>query len=317
MLNLIKDAATCGVIQEIIAKSNENLSVPEVVSYLEPFMVKGSITPIVQIYGEGGKSKIKPLIPRLTANAHFLPSATVDDICLFISNCRNIALESLTLTNEVEHRLKCDFSAKLGQFTNSDRWLNNSRLFQPRGGKSYGKDILSIIKGELPNNYGNAEHCTSAEIIHYGMSFTDLSKAFYLLSDSQRHIKRNVSETFGIKDPDIFSKGLWAISTMMRNRDAHLLASYRSYPRPKNITKDELSFRYEDGMFYPWISTRCNLRLFYGRICFLVYITTNFSEKYQKARKEIKAFMLQMPKMTVNDLGLHSNWSNEPLWTNI
>lgn len=307
----ILDAATCGVIQNVIAKSDDELSAPEVVAYLEPFMVRGSITPVSKTdYDENGKRKITPLIPRLTGNAHLLPTATVDKIVQFISICREVSSCCITLLLEVERRLKNALAKELAQSTMSDIWLENPDFFEERGQQNYKKDIEPILI-KAAKNTGNAIGSTSAEIIRStGMSFTNVSKIYYLISNSQKKAKRNISSRFGIMKPDSFSYGLRAISENLRNLDAHVLFSYRK------SNDQSRSFPYE--MIYPWIATKCNFSEYYGRICFLVYITTSFRQEYlQNARKRIKALLLQMPKMTVNDLGLHSNWSNEPLWSNI
>lgn len=307
----ILDAATCGVIQNVIAKSDDELSAPEVVAYLEPFMVRGSITPVSKTdYDENGKRKITPLIPRLTENAHLLPTATVDKIVQFISICREVSSCCITLLLEVERRLKNALAKELAQSTMSDIWLENPDFFEERGQQNYKKDIEPILITAAKNN-GNAIECTSSEMIRStGMSFTNVSKIYYLISNSQKKAKRNVSRRFGIMKPDSFSFGLRAISENLRNLDAHVLFSYRE--------SNDKSRSYTDEMIYPWILTMCNFSKYYGRISFLVYITTDFRQEYlQNARKRIKALLLQMPKMTVNYLGLHSNWFNEPLWSNI
>lgn len=52
------------IIRQVIAKSNGSLTEAEVVSYLEPFMVKGSITPVEDLSG-------KPLMAYLTEKVFF------------------------------------------------------------------------------------------------------------------------------------------------------------------------------------------------------------------------------------------------------
>jgi hypothetical protein len=307
MINsFINNAATCGVIQEIIAKSN--VSETEMVSYLEPFMENGSITPVED---ENNKS----LMARLTPSAKFLPSATAEKVCVFINLCRHIRTMSMILLGEVESELKNSISFIFKRYTNSDEWHKVRNNFQRNdNGKSenYFKKFHGLFSQKFANFYGNAEGNSADEVIHYGLSFTDLSKAFYWFGDSLLNAKIEVSKTFGILKPDVFSFGLRVISEDLRNKDAHLLASYRFFKDQKFSDKSR------SAMANPWISTKCNLGRFYGRMCFLVYITTDFANNYCPfARKEIKALMLQMPKMTVNYLGLHSNWFNEPLWSNI
>lgn len=292
-----------------IVKST-GLSEPKIVPYLEPFMVQGSLTPVsTSIFDTEGNRKVVSLIPRLTANARLLPTATVDAVIAFIRNCKKVSSWSFELSREVEEVLKSIISFEFANSTKSDRWLENRKLFQRNGESRKFDDAMKPVYARLQQRYGNSEGCTSAEAICYGMSFTDLSKVFFLMGDSLLPTKRKVSEFFGIPKPDIFTRGLRAISENLRNLDAHLLPSYRN--------SIDSSFS-EKNMIYPWISTKCNLGKYYGKLCFLVYITTNFSDNYcQFARKEIKALMLQMPKATVNYLGMPPNWSNEPLWSNI
>lgn len=307
MNNSINLMMPTDIIRQVIAKSNGSLTEAEVVSYLEPFMVKGSITPVEDLSG-------KPLMAYLTEKVIFLPTASPDEIYAFISLCQQIDDQSMILLRYTEKKLKSSISNIFRRHTRSEHWHNDSNNFiRNGGGKCLDKtNAFKALYNSLNIHYNNSQRCNADYIIHYGLSFTDLSKAYYWFGDSLLKAKVEVSELFGIHKPDVFSFGLRSISEYTRNLDAHLLASYRTLS--EQLLPDKLG----KSMANPWLSTKCNLGRFYGRISFLVYIATNFSEIICKnARKEIKALMLQFPKITLNYLGMPPNWSNEPLWSNI
>jgi hypothetical protein len=271
---------------------------PEVLAYLEPFMFKGSLTPVVNADG-------KPLLPRLTDNARLLRAITMKDIESFVDACRQLSDASVPLLRGVERRLK-----HLVSVCNpgSDNWHRVPANFS-RGGECYYVRFQQLIalKDEF---YGNASDISLEEIISI-LSFSDLSKVYYWLGRPLLRAKKDVSKAFGIAKPDTFSLGLRALSKL-RNLDAHFLPSHRE-------TIDQ-SFSDDRGtdMLNSWITGKCNLGKYYGKLCFLVYITTDFPDSdIQIARRKIKALLQRMPKTTVNYLGIPSGWLNEPLWANI
>lgn len=281
------------------------ISEPELIAHLEPFMVPGSITDVTD-------SSNKPLIARLTSNASFLPTASIKDVESFIRILKQISSASNTLLRDVEGVLKRTTSIFVEQCIHSEQWHNNAGLFYRKdSNKNFHSSFLSLFTSKM-SYYGNTDGITSAEVIFWLLSFTDLSKAFYWLGDALYPAKVQVSKHFGISKPDVFSFGLRSLSENVRNLDAHLLPSYR------NSNDGSFSDKSKIAMMNPWISTKCNLGKFYGRMCFLIYITTDFGdEDSQNARRRIKCLIQQMPKMTLNYLGIPNGWLNEPLWSNI
>lgn len=292
-------------IHTLLRNFNYMISEPEAIAYLEPFMVHGSITSVTD-------ANNKPLIARLTSNASFLPTASISDIETFISIIKQISFESTTLLRGVESVLKSTISIVFEQCTHSEQWHNNAGLFYRSEYKTnYHSSFLSLFSSKK-KYYGNTDGITSAEVIFWLFSFTDLSKAYFMFGDALLSAKVQVSKHFGISKPDVFSFGLRSLSENVRNLDAHLLPSFR------NSKDGSFSDKPKRAMMNPWISTKCNLGKFYGRMCFLIYITTDFGDSYfQNARRSIKCLMQQMPKMTLNYLGIPNGWLNEPLWSNI
>ena len=286
-------------IQDIVEKSGF-ATVVDVIAYLEPFMVTGSLSPVIDADG-------KPLIPRLTNKARFLTSATLSDVITFIDVCQHLSDVNSLLLREVERKMKYLVSC-FSQYTGSVIWHRDSTNFI-RGNANFYYRFQELVASKVAF-YGNTREITSEEVISM-LSFSDLSKVYYWLGSPLLRAKKDVSTAFGITSPDIFSIGLRALSNL-RNLDAHFLPSHRE--------SIDMAFSAKFGtvMLYPWISTKCNLGKYYGKLCFLVYITTEFSDiKIQNARREIKALLQRMPKMTVNYLGIPSGWLNEPLWANI
>lgn len=304
MINLLNNPAKA--VQTIVSHFNYMISESELIAYLEPFMVQGSITNVTDANNN------KPLIARLTQNASFLPTASIRDIELFIGIVKQISVESTTLLRTVEGVLKNTISIVLDQCTHSKQWHNNAGFFYRKDCcKNFHSNFLSLLSSKM-GYYSNTDGITSGEVIFWLLSFTDLSKAFYWFGDALYSAKVQVSKHFGISKPDVFSFGLRSLSENVRNLDAHLLPSYR------NSNDKPFSDKSKIAMMKPWISTKCNLGKFYGRMCFLIYITTDFvDQKSQNARREIKCLMQQMPKMTLNYLGIPNGWLNEPLWWNI
>jgi len=272
---------------------------PEVLAYLEPFMFKDSLSPVVD------KSSGKYLLPRLTANARLFPTSTMKDIESFIDVCRQLSDASMPLLRGVERKLKYLVSVCN---PGSDNWHRVPQSFI-RGRECYYMQFQQLIASKS-EYYGNASDISFEEIISV-LSFADLSKAYYWLGKPLLRAKKDVSKAFGIARPDTFSLGLRALSKL-RNLDAHFLPSHRE-------TIDQ-SYSDDGGsdMLNPWITGKCNLGKYYGKLCFLVYITTDFTDSnIQIARRKIKALLQRMPKMTVNYLGIPSGWLDEPLWANI
>lgn len=148
-------------LNEIIANSS-GLTEPEIIPYLEPFLIQGSLTPVsTSIFDADGKKRIVSLIPRLTANARFLPTATVDAVIAFIRNCKKVSSLSLELSREVEEVLKSTISFEFANSTKSDRWLENRKLFQRDGESRKFDDAMKPVYARL-QRYGNSERCTSA-----------------------------------------------------------------------------------------------------------------------------------------------------------
>lgn len=296
---------TAQAVQALLSHFNFMISEPELIAYLEPFMVQGSITDVTDLHNI-------PLIARLTPSASFLPTASIGDIEKFISIIKQISVDSTTLLRSVENVLKSTISIVVEQCTHSEQWHNNAGLFYRKDcNKNFHSSFLSLFTSKM-SYYGNTDEITSAEVIFWLLSFTDLSKAFYRLGDALYPAKVQVSKHFGISKPDVFSFGLRSLSENVRNLDAHLLPSYR------NSNDGSFSDKPKIAMMNPWISTKCNLGKFYGRMCFLIYLTTNLGdEDSQNARRRIKCLIQQMPKMTLNYLGIPNGWLNEPLWLNI
>jgi hypothetical protein len=270
----------------------------EVLPYLEPFMVSGSITPVV----DAGS---KHLWPKLTENAQFLPTATIEAIETFIVVHHELSDNCSYLLRAVERKLKREVS----EFSSSsDSWSSNPDNFS-RGEEDYYDRFLDLLASRA-RFYGNANDMNSADVISI-LSFADLSKAYYWFGTPLLRYKMTVSKIFGIVSPDVLSLGLRAL-TNLRNLDAHFLPSFR-----ESIDR-AFSAKPEKVMLNSWITGKCNLGKYYGKLCFLVYITTDFpGSGVQTARREIKALLQRMPKMTVNYLGIPSGWLNEPLWVNI
>ena len=301
----ILHCSTVDAVQAIISHSDGLISEPEIIAYLEPFMKEGSITPVEDPSGN-------ELIARLTPSASFLPSATIEAIESFICICRQISDASMDLMRTTERVLKSAVSNVFADCSRSSQWHNRSGFFYRRErSANYFDDFQTLLRSKS-TRYGNANDASSSEMIVWMLSFTDLSKTFYWVGDALYCAKVEVSKCFGISKPDVLSYGLRSISENVRNLDAHLKPSYR-------ISNDKpFSDKSRLAMLNPWISTKCNLGRFYGRMCFLVYITTTFTDRRsQDARREIKSLIQQLPKMTLNYMGVQSGWVNEPLWSNI
>ena len=295
----MNDRSLNTIIQEIVEKSGL-ATVVDVIAYLEPFMFKGSLSPVVDAVG-------KPLIPRLTNNARILPSVTLSDVTDFIDACQHLSDVSAFFLRGVERKMKYLVS-KFCQYTGTDMWHRDPTNFI-RGTENYFNRFQELVASKTAY-YGNTREITSEEVISM-LSFSDLSKVYYWFGNHLLKAKITVSREFGIDVPDVFSQGLRALSNL-RNLDAHFLPSHRESIDEAFSTKSRIV------MFYPWITTKCNLGKYYGKLCFLVYITTFFSDiRVKKARNEIKALLQRMPKMTVNYLGIPSGWLDEPLWANI
>lgn len=295
----MNDRSLNTIIQEIVEKSGL-ATVVDVIAYLEPFMFKGSLSPAVDSVG-------KPLLPRLTNDARFLPSATLSDVIIFIDACQHLSDVSALLLREVERKMKYLVS-KFSQYTGTDMWHRNPTNFI-RGIENFFYRFQDLVASKTAF-YGNTREITSEEVISM-LSFSDLSKVYFWLGKPLLSAKKDVSIAFGITSPDTFSIGLRALSNL-RNLDAHFLPSHRE--------SIDMAFSAKSGtvMLYPWISTKCNLGKYYGKLCFLVYITTDFPDSdIQIARRKIKALLQRMPKITVNYLGIPSGWLDEPLWANI
>ena len=287
-------------IQDIVEKSGL-ATVVDAIAYLEPFMIKGSVSHVVDSEG-------KPLIPRLTNDARLLPAVQLGDVITFIGVCQALREASSLLLRGVEIKLKQCLVSIFGQYTGSDNWHNNSANFV-RNSDNFFKRFQDLVASKA-GFYGNAWELSSAEVVLM-LSFSDISRAFYWFGSPLLKAKIIITRQFGINSPDVFSQGLRALSTL-RNLDAHFLPSHRvSIDQPFSAKSGTV-------MLYPWITTKCNLGRYYGKLCFLVYITTNFTNvEYQSARKKIKSLLQQMPRMTFNYLGIPSGWLDEPLWANI
>ncbi len=269
---------------------------PKILAYLEPFMFKGSTTSDVDAEGKS--------ILRLTDNAKFLPTVTMKDMETFIDCNRRLRRRTLTLLGEIESKLEymisvCDL--------NSESWHCIPTNFRTEDFFVQFKELIELKS----KHYGNVRDFNSKEIVSV-LSFAELSKFYYRLGKPLLRAKKYISKALGITSPDVLSLGLRAVSKL-RNSDAHISPSCRE-------TIDDKPFSAEPGviMLNHWITGKCNLGKYYGKLCFLVYITTDFPDSdIQDARREIKALLQRMPKMTVNYLGIPSGWLNEPLWANI
>lgn len=286
-------------VMDVIKATAKRLEIQEseVLAYLEPFMVQGSLTPVLDA---GGKN----LIPRLTVSARLLPSATMKDVESFIDVCMRLRNASMPLLREVERKLKYLVSV----CNPASDWHRVPDNFS-RGKECYYVQFQQLI-ADKSKFYGNASDISSDEMIRL-LSFADLSKAYFWLGRPLLRAKIDISKSFGIAKPDMFSLGLRALSKL-RNFDAHFLPSFRE-TIDQSVSDDK-----GGAMLNPWITGKCNLGKYYGKLCFLVYITADFPDaEIQSARKEIKALLQQMPRMTVNYLGIPSSWLDEPLWANI
>jgi hypothetical protein len=262
---------------------------PKVLEYMEPFMFTGSLTPGVDA--------------ELTDNARLLPTATMKDMETFIDLNQQLWPNSFLLLGKVQGVLEyfvsvCDSS--------SDCWHTIPTNFRT---EDFFVRFKELVASKARSN--NNSNTTSKKVVSK-LSFADLSKLYFWLGKPLLKAKKDISKSFGIASPDILSLGLRAVSKL-RNTDAHISPSCRE-------TIEDKPFSAESGvvMLNPWISGKCNLGKYYGKLCFLVYITTDFPDSgVQTARREIKALLQRMPKMIVNYLGIPSGWLNEPLWANI
>ena len=296
----MNDKSLISTIQEIVDKS-EALTIVDVIAYLEPFLVKGSVSPVVDSLG-------KPLIPRLTNDARLLPTVQLGDVMAFIEVCQSLRRASSLLLSGVEGKLKQCLVSVFRQYAGSDYWHNNSVNFV-RNSENYFKRFHDLVTSKA-GFFGNAWEFSSAEVI-WMLSFSDISRAFYWFGSPLLKAKIIISRQFCVNSPDVLSQGLRALSNL-RNLDAHILPAHR-----ESVDKS-FSAKMGTVMLYPWISTKCNLGKYYGKLSFLVYITTNFSNiEFKSARNKIKSLLQQMPRMTVNYLGIPSGWLDEPLWANI
>lgn len=271
------------------------------IEYLDPFLVKGSLTAM-------------PCMPRLTDNAELKPNVNEAEVDTFINCIDSISDCISTLIRHVERKLRRYVAIYFSKYR-GDRWLENPKLFI-REKKCYYDCVTQIL--DRIRRHDNIEGLCSKDILRQ-VYFPELSIIF--LRFGIRQAKKDVAEQFGLLDRskgdsefstlDTFCEGLKVLSNYIRNQEAHVNASFRII-KSRTLCFDATS------MMYPWISSKCDLGKFYGRTSFLVYITTMFPEhNCQLARKEIKRLMGMLPTRVVNYLGIPTNWQNEPMWSGI
>jgi hypothetical protein len=271
------------------------------IEYLDPFLVKGSLTAM-------------PCMPRLTDNAELKPNVNEAEVDAFINYIDSISDWINILIRHVERKLRRYIAIYFSKYRGG-KWLENPKLFV-RGKNCYYDCIIRIL--DRLRRHDNICDLSSKDILRQ-VYFPELSIIY--LRFGNRLAKKEVAEHFGILDRikgesefstlDTFCEGLKVLSNYVRNQEAHVNASFRII-QPMSLCFDTTS------MMYPWISSQCDLGKFYGRTSFLVYITTNFPEfNCQLARKEIKRLMGMLPTRVVNYLGIPSKWRNEPMWSRI
>jgi hypothetical protein len=271
------------------------------IEYLDPFLVKGSLTAM-------------PCMPRLTDKVELKPNVNEAEVDAFINYIDSISDWINILIRHVERKLRRYVAIYFSKYR-GDKWLNNPKFFM-REKKSYYDCIIRIL--DRLRRHDNIEGLCSKDVLRQ-VYFPELSIIY--LRFGNRLAKKEVAEHFGILDRrigdgefstlDTFCEGIKVLSNYVRNQEAHVNASFRII-ESMTLCLDATS------MMYPWISSQCNLGKFYGRTSFLVYITTNFPEyNCQLARKEIKRLMSLLPTRVVNYLGIPSNWQNEPMWSRI
>lgn len=313
---MIQTTAICDLIgREFIDKVN-SMNFSKFVNYSEPFMEDGSLTP---------KSRgNKLLIRKFTPNAKLKPNVSIADILQFIEVGEIIQRKASLLLREIERILKDKVSTLFKQTRgkkNSDEYWHTRRENFWRTSKKIHKSENYLSKvAELINNHSKYYDLngseTSEDIVYEILSFTELSQIFYYYSVHQ--VKVKISQYFGCKDPDYFSTGVYVLAKFVRNLDFHNKPSYGRVDRSL-IPVYDVSIAANSKMLYPaWENTPFDFCTFYGRLSFIVYITTKFrAAEFQRARKDIKQFMQRIPACAADYLGIPKDWLTEPLWKNI
>jgi hypothetical protein len=293
-----------------VCKADErlkNLNFAKFADYCEPFVVSGSLSNKI-----GDKSQIA----RLNSNTTFVPNVTVSDILLFMKICEKIQNQTSILLMEVERILKNMIAVLFERYSGDAYWHLKARWFQ-RNSKTVRRNYLSEVSNIIQNQssyYALSGSETSGEIVYNLLSFTELSQIYYFFAGYQP--KEKISKYFGCLKPDNFSSGIKILAKYVRNLDFHIKSSYRT------IDCNQIPSRQNkidsNQMLYPCVNFPLDFCYFYGRIGFLVYITSKFSDPdFQNARKEIKRLLLEIPSKAVDYLGFIPNWQTEPLWKSI
>lgn len=271
--------------------------------YCEPFVVHSCLND-------------KSHIARLNSNTDFVPNVTVSDFLLFMKTCKRIQQQTSILLMEVEDILKDMIAVQFERYSGDKYWHQKARWFQRNSKKmqrNFHSEVCNIIQNQS-SHYILSGNETASEIVYNMLSFTELSQIYYYFAGYQP--KEKISRYFGCLKPDNFSSGIKILAKHVRNLDFHVKSSYRTIDRNQIPSmQDKIDSK---QMLYPCINSPLDFCYFYGRISFLVYITSKFSDpELKNSRKEIKRLLQDIPLSAVNYLGFAPNWQTEPLWKNI
>ncbi|MBQ3656072.1 MAG: Abi family protein [Bacteroidales bacterium] len=270
--------------------------------YCEPFVVNSSLNT---------NSEDKSQIARLNLDTDFVPNVSVSDILQFIKTCEAIQRQTSILLMEVERILKDMIAVQFERYSGDKYWHQSARWFQrnfKNAQRNFYTEVVNIIQNQSPHYILNGNE-TAGEIVYNLLSFTELSQIYYFFAGYQP--KEKISRYFGCLKPDNFSSGVKILAKYVRNFDYHVKSSYRTIP--------SIQHRIDSvQMLYPCVNYPLDFCYFYGRISFLVYITSKFSDiDCKNARERIKCLLQDIPLAAADYLGFVPNWQTEPLWKSI